>query len=102
MNPERHTSIARSLTIHHGIDAVLLGDAYAAREVNSPVAAPVLAEIRTISDLVHDDVRAIVGAYTIMARHDPEETIIVAVQTGHPICKSLNRLIRQAKKTRLR
>ena len=62
MNPERHTAIARSLTIHHGIDAVLLGEAYASRDVNSPVAAPVLAEIRTIAELVKADVRAILDA----------------------------------------
>jgi len=91
--------ILNRLTAHQGIEAVLLRGTYqgGSSQSSNEVSAPVLEGAHTISELVHGDVRAVVGRHTILAQYEEGATLVVAIPTGHPVAKSLRRMIRRAK-----
>ena len=97
-------SIIDRLIEHVGIDAVLIGDRYRCRYAAAPtdISEAVLEQTMAIMKIVGHDVRVVVGSYTISGQYHFEMPLVVAIETGHKVAKSIRRMIHRARKDVLR
>jgi hypothetical protein len=47
-----------------------------------------------------DTIRAIIGKHTVVVQREGDETAVVVFPLGHPIAKSLRRMLRRAHKSK--
>lgn len=79
-----------------GIDAALLCGQYEGKTDNICITKLMLDHTESIANATCMDVRVVVGTYTIVATYDPDGTVVVALPTGHPIAKSMRRMVRRS------
>lgn len=94
-------AIIDRLLASDGIIAVLLHGEFKTKQENpdSQIRKLVLEHAHSIAGTAGEDIRVVVGIYTITVSYDPEATVVVALPTGHNVAKSLRRMIRRATKS---
>lgn len=85
------------LNAANGIEAVLISNASAERSFKGDSQwEPVLGQALNLFAICNQSsMRLVVGAYTLVVQKEGAETAAVALPTGHPIAKSLRRMVRR-------